>query len=49
MTPTLPTGEVVKPGEEWVGHTVMIYQLRDGKISSIRGAQSSPVKLVSKQ
>jgi hypothetical protein len=49
MTPKLPTGEVVKPGEEWVGHTVMIYQLRDGKISSIRGAQSSPVKLVVKK
>lgn len=49
MTPKLPTGEVVKPGEEWVGHSVMIYTLRDGKISSIRGAQSSPVKLASKQ
>ena len=48
MTPKLPTGEVVKPGEEWVGHSVMIYQLRDGKISAIRGAQSSPVKLVGK-
>lgn len=47
-TPKLPTGEVVKPGEEWVGHSVMIYQLRDGKISAIRGAQSSPVKLVGK-
>jgi hypothetical protein len=48
MTPKLPTGEVVKPGEEWVGHSVMIYQLRDGKISGIRGAQSTPVKLVGK-
>jgi hypothetical protein len=48
-TPTLPTGEVVKPGEEWVGHSVMIYQLRDGKICGIRGAQSTPVKLVGKQ
>jgi hypothetical protein len=48
-TPKLPTGEVVKPGEEWEGHSVMIYTLRDGKISSIRGAQSTPVKLVGKQ
>lgn len=48
ITPKLPTGETVKPGEEWVGKSVMIYGLRNGKISTIRGAQTHAIKLMSK-
>lgn len=48
ITPKLPTGEEVKPGEEWVGNNVIFYQLRDGKISFIRGGKSSPIKLAGK-
>jgi len=49
MTPKLPTGEAVKPGDKWEGRAIMIYKLRDGKISEIRGAMSTPVKLADKQ
>lgn len=48
FTPTLPSGDVVKQGEEWVGNNVIFYELRDGKISFIRGGRSTPIKLGSK-
>lgn len=48
ITPKLPTGEEVKPGEEWVGNNVIFYEIRDGRISFIRGGRSSPIKLASK-
>ena len=48
-TPKLPSGEVVKPGEVWEGNSVMIYTLRDGKISSIRGAKMSPMHRADKK
>jgi len=38
--PILPTGEKVNPGDDWVGHNMMIYGIKDGKITSIRGASS---------
>lgn len=48
ITPKLPSGEVVKAGEEWVGNNVVFYELRDGKISFIRGGRSSAIKLAGK-
>lgn len=44
--PTLPTGETIRPGEEWQSHSVLFYGIKDGKITSIRGALSGPSKLV---
>jgi hypothetical protein len=38
--PTLPTGEKVNPGDDWVGHNMMIYGIKGDKIISIRGASS---------
>jgi hypothetical protein len=35
---TLPTGEVMKAGEKWKGAAVMIFTLRDGKVTSVRGS-----------
>lgn len=44
-TYTFGNGTVIKPGEVWEGSTVMIYGLKDGKISSIRGSLTSPGRL----
>lgn len=41
----LPNGDTIKPGEEWVGHSVMFYTLKNGKIAAIRGSQAGPGKL----
>ncbi|MGU7773838.1 nuclear transport factor 2 family protein [Burkholderia sp. MR1-5-21] len=41
----LPTGEVIKQGEEWQGASVLFYGIHDGKITSIRGATSGPGKI----
>lgn len=44
--PTLPTGETIRPGEEWQSHSVLFYGIKDGKINAIRGSLAGPSKLV---
>jgi len=44
--PETPSGLVIRKGEKYEGAATLIYGLRDGKISSIRGARSGQPVLV---